>query len=110
MTGLTQDTILGFHIDDPDIMYDVQSDIVQNSSPGGGKIRPENPCHFGFHLWGICKGGMYCTLFYLITEMLILASILTSVADTTIELVADLNTNTGDVVLKKPHPGRYYNN
>ena len=41
--------------------------------------------------------------------MLMLASILTSVADTTIELVADLNANTGDVVLKKPDPGRYYN-
>ena len=109
MTGLTQDTVLGFHIDDPDIMHDVQSDIVQNPSPGGGKIRPQNPCHFGFHLWGIRKGGMYYTLFYLITEMLMLASILTSVADTTIELVADLNANTGDVVLKKPDPGRYYN-
>ena len=109
MTGLTQDTVLGFHIDDPDIMHDVQSDIVQNPSPGGGKIRPQNPCHFGFHLWGIRKGGMYYTLFYLITGMLMLASILTSVADTTIELVADLNANTGDVVLKKPDPGRYYN-
>ena len=21
------------------------------------KIHPESPCHFGFHVWGICEGG-----------------------------------------------------
>ena len=56
MAGLTQDTVLRFHIDDPDIMHDVQDDMVRDPSPGG-KIRPENPCHFGFHLWGIHEGG-----------------------------------------------------
>ena len=56
MTGLTQETVLGFHVDDPEIVHDVQDDMVRDPSPGG-KIRPENPCHFGFHLWGIREGG-----------------------------------------------------
>ena len=56
MTGLTQETVLGFHVDDPEIVHDVQDDMVRDPSPGG-KIRPENPCHFGFHLWGIRERG-----------------------------------------------------
>ena len=37
MTGLMQDTVLGFHIDNPDIMHDVQSDDwwcgIEEASP-----------------------------------------------------------------------------
>ena len=56
MTGLTQDTVLVFHLYDPEIMHDVQDDMVRDPSPGG-KILPENPCHFGFHVWGIHEVG-----------------------------------------------------
>ena len=56
MTALTQDTVLRFHIDDLEITLDVQDDMLRDPSPGG-KICPENPCHFGFHLWGMREGG-----------------------------------------------------
>ena len=35
MTGLTQETVLGFHVDDPEIVHDVQDDMVRDPSPGG---------------------------------------------------------------------------
>ena len=57
MTGLTQDTVRGFHLNELEIRDDVQDDMVRDPSPGG-KICPENPRHFGFHIWGICEGGM----------------------------------------------------
>ena len=57
MTGLTQDTVRGFDLNDLEIRHDVQDDMVRDPSPGG-KIHPENPRHFGFHVWGICEGGM----------------------------------------------------
>ena len=57
MTGLTQDTMLGFDLNDLEIRHDVQDDMVRDPSPGG-KICSENPCHFGFHIWGICEGGI----------------------------------------------------
>ena len=54
MTGLTQDTVRGFNLNELEIRHDMQDDMARDPSPGG-KIRPENPRHFGFH---ICEGGM----------------------------------------------------
>ena len=57
LTRLTQDTMLVFDLNELEISHDVQDDMVRDPLPGR-KICPENLCHFGFHVWGICVGGM----------------------------------------------------
>ena len=51
LTGLTQDTMLVFDLNELEIRHDVQDDMVRDPLPGR-KISPENPCHFGFHVGG----------------------------------------------------------
>ena len=47
-----------------------------------------------------------CCTDYVMMTYAMMTSILTSVDETTIQLVADLDTNTGAVVLKKPDHGK----
>ena len=58
LTGLTQDTMLVFDLNELEIRHDVQDDMVRDPLPGG-KIRPENLCHLGFTSGGsvqeVCK-------------------------------------------------------
>ena len=56
LTGLTQDTMLVFDLNELEIRHDVQDDMVRDPLQGG-KIRSENLCHFGLHVWEICAGG-----------------------------------------------------
>ena len=64
MTGLTQDTVRGFDLNELEIRHDVQDNMVRDPSPGG-KIHPENPRHFGFHVWGSVREA--CNVFVILS-------------------------------------------
>ena len=59
MKGLTQEAALGFHSDDPELMYTVQDEMVGERYQEQ-LLRPENPCHYGFVFMGFQKGKRDC--------------------------------------------------
>ena len=60
--GLTQDSVLGWKLEDLDRSHEVQDALASN--PQRRILFPDNPCHLGFLFVGI-QEGLLLTLLYL---------------------------------------------